>query len=255
VLSIDLNADLGEECADDAALLSIVTTANVAAGGHAGGGDVLAATVREAAARGVSVGAHPSYADRACFGRVSRLAEHDRLSLARMIRTQVLAVSDACSVAGVPLVHVKAHGALYHDLAVDDQAAEAMVDAVEALVGDSGTPVAVMGPPTGVLRSVCDRRGVRYLAEGFADRAYLPDGRLVPRSSPGAVLEDVDSVIDQAMSIAVSGTVRTFTGDVLHLEVDTLCLHGDTPGAVALASGLRTALEAGGVRVQAPSRP
>lgn len=251
--SIDLNADLGEECADDAALLDIVTTANVAAGGHAGGGRVLEATVREAAARGVPVGAHPSYADRTEFGRVSRLAEHDRSSLAALIGAQVLDVIGACAAAGVAMTHVKAHGALYHDLAADECAAEAMLDALAALAADAGAPIAVLGPPTGILRSACERRTVRYIAEGFADRAYLPDGRLVPRSRAGAVLEDASAVVDQARSIALEGVVRTIDGGAVRLDVETLCVHGDTPGAVVLARTLRASLEVGGVRVEAPA--
>ncbi|MFM7064728.1 MAG: 5-oxoprolinase subunit PxpA [Actinomycetes bacterium] len=253
--TIDLNADLGEECADDAAMLDVVTTANVAAGGHAGGGAVLDSTVRDAARRGVQVGAHPSYADRADFGRVSRLAQHDHSSLVALIRAQSLDVASACAEAGVPLVHVKAHGALYHYVAAEERAAEAMLVAVVEVSAEQGHPIAVVGPTTGVLMSACDRHGVQYVAEGFADRAYLGDGRLAPRSSPGAVLDDPDAVAAQAMSIAVDGMVRTVTGDVLRLHAQTLCVHGDTPGAGALATTVRRALESAGVRIASVTRP
>lgn len=253
--SIDLNADLGEECADDLAMLDIVTTANVAAGGHAGGGTVLDATVRAAAALGVAIGAHPSYVDRAGFGRVSLLADHDDASLTAMIRNQLLDVVGACAQAGAAISHVKAHGALYHDVAADAAAAEAMLAAVHSVSADLGSPIAVVGPPTGALRAACQRRGTRYVAEGFADRAYLSDGRLAPRSVPGAVLHATADVVSQALSIAVDGSVRTISGEELQLDVETLCVHGDTPGAVALAAAIRTALETAGVSIVPASRP
>jgi len=250
VTSIDLNADLGEECADDRAMLDIVTTANVAAGGHAGGGSVLDETVRAAAARGVAIGAHPSYVDRAGFGRTSRLADHDDASLTAMVRHQLLEVVRACTQVGAAMTHVKAHGALYHDVTADEAAAEAMLVAVGDTAREIGASLAVVGPPTGVLRAVCDRHGVHYVAEGFADRAYLPDGRLVDRSIPGAVLHDADEVVAQALSIALDSSVRTISGDDLPMGVETLCLHGDTPGAVALATAIRSALVAAGVRIE-----
>jgi UPF0271 protein len=245
---IDLNADLGEECADDAALLSIVTTANVAAGGHAGGGAVLIETVRLAYVADVAVGAHPSYPDRPGFGRESLAHLHDHAGIAAFVGTQVLAVSDACASHGIRLSHVKAHGALYHDAARDPEVARAFLDGVRRVV-DRAPAVAVMGLPGSVLESLCAERDVPFLAEAFADRAYRPDGSLLPRREPGAVLEDPAVVAAQAVSIATSGTARAVDGSTVAVPAVTLCVHGDTPGAVALARHVRHELERNGVSV------
>lgn len=253
--TIDLNADVGEECGDDRALLAIVTTASVAAGGHAGGGSVLSSTVARARDEDVAVGAHPSYRDRSGFGRVSRLREHDVTSLTSMLREQVLTVATACAEQRTTLRHVKAHGALYHDVASDPEASVAFVQVVHEVAGELGHPVAILGPPSRTLSEAAQTRGIRYLVEAFADRRYLPDGTLVPRSEVGAVLHDTPLVVDQAVAIAVERRVLTTDGGWLSVEAESLCVHGDTPDAVELARAVRSALESQGVRIENPVHP
>lgn len=255
VTSIDLNADLGEECGNDDALLRIVTTANVAAGGHAGGGDVLMRTVTAAGQLGVAVGAHPSYLDREGFGRTSLLHQHDSLSLSALVRDQTLAVAAACADQGVVMTHVKAHGAMYHDIAADERAAEAFVDAVVHVSRHSGSELAVMGAPRTALHRACLSADVAYISEAFADRAYRPDGTLAPRSARGGVIHDVESVVQQALALAVDATVVATDGTVIEVEADSLCVHGDTPDAVRLAAHVRAALEARGITITPFSRP
>jgi 5-oxoprolinase (ATP-hydrolysing) subunit A len=255
-VTIDLNADVGEECADDAALLGIVTTANVAGGGHAGGGAVLVETVRLAVAARVRVGAHPSYPDRAGFGRVSHAHAHDASSIAEFVGEQVLAVASACAAAGTGLAHVKAHGALYNDAAVDARVAEAFLAGVSRAaqrLGQGALPV--VGLPGTVLQAASARRGTPFIAEAFADRAYAPDGTLVPRDRPGAVLVDHDAAARQAVGIAIRGAVTAVDGSVVDVRAATVCLHGDSPDALAMATRVRAELERHDVRVRAIGVP
>lgn len=254
--TIDLNADVGEECADDAALFAVVTTASVAAGGHAGGGPVLAQAVRMAVAAGVAVGAHPSYPDREGFGRVSQAALHRPPDIAAFVREQVLAVAQACHDHRAMLSHVKAHGALYADAARDADLAAAFLDGVaEADRQLAGDPLAVMGMPGTVLAQLSADRGVPFLAEAFADRGYAPDGLLVPRQAEGAVIHDPDVVTARAVRLAVEGLVLAVDGTPVPVPAVTVCLHGDTPGAVHLAHRVRRGLEEAGVRVAAVRPP
>lgn len=250
---VDLNADVGEECGDDASLLAIVTTANVAAGGHAGGGDVLLTTVGLAARARVAVGAHPSYPDRADFGRTSRADDHDPASIAAFVREQVLAVAAACAQHGVALSHVKAHGALYNDAAADAVLTAAFLDGVQAAARHLGMPhLPVMGMPGTVLELACAGRGLPFLAEAFADRAYAPDGSLLPRGEPGAVLHDPSEVADRVLRLVTEGRVLAVDGSDLLVHATTVCLHGDTAGAVEMARRVRRLLEQHGVVVAAP---
>lgn len=245
---IDLNADLGEECGDDEVMLALVTSASVAAGGHAGGGAVLARTVVAARAAQVAVGAHPSYPDRPGFGRVSRAAELDVVGLRRLVAEQVATVVDACAAAGVAMTHVKAHGALYGDVAGSRELAEAFLEGVAVAAGD----VAILGPAGTRLAQACGERGVRLIAEGFADRVYAADGTLVPRSHAGAVHEDPLCVAAQAVALATGQPIETADGSRIVVPVESLCIHGDSAGAVALASATRSALLAADVTVRSP---
>jgi UPF0271 protein len=188
---IDLNADVGEECGDDATLLNVVTSANVAAGGHAGGDEVLRATVEQCARRDVAVGAHPSYPDRANFGRLSMKGEYDVTHLTEVLRHQIRAVATACSAAGTSLTHVKAHGALYHDAASDDAIAESFIAAVTKVSTEIGADLYVTGAAGSRLLEVAEASSIRFVAEAFVDRAYNTDGTLVPRSQAGAVHDDL----------------------------------------------------------------
>lgn len=252
-LVVDLNADVGEECGDDASLLAVVTTANVAAGGHAGGGQVLLDTVALASRRGVAVGAHPSYPDRAGFGRTSRADAHDSAAISAFVRTQVLAVAAACTEHGLGLSHVKAHGALYHDAAADAALTAAFLDGVQDAAGDLGlTGLSVMGMPGTVLEQACGLRGLGFIAEAFADRAYAADGTLLPRGKAGAVLHDPDHVAERVLRLVTEGCVLAVDGTDLHIPATSICLHGDTEGAVEMARRVRRRLEEHGVVVAAP---
>jgi UPF0271 protein len=252
---IDLNADAGEECGDDEALFSVVTSTSVAAGGHAGGGGVLHEAVRLAAAAGVRIGAHPSYPDRVEFGRVSRSRDHDVEGVVSFVSAQVLDVAGACARRSVELSHVKAHGALYNDAIVDADLSAAFLAGVARAGGELGDPgIPVMGIPGSALHRACERAGVPFLAEAFADRAYAPDGTLVPRHRPGAVLTDHDAVARQAVRVALDRSVMAVDGTVIDMPAVTVCVHGDTPGAVLMSQRVRRELEAHGVVIAAPGR-
>ncbi|SFC02131.1 UPF0271 protein [Nocardioides terrae] len=217
---VDLNADLGEEVTDDEALLGLVTSANVACGYHAGSPAIMRAVCATAAARGVSVGAQVSYADRAGFGRLPLDVPADVLR--EQVADQVGTLSEIASSEGVAVRYLKPHGALYHRVRDDEEQAS-------AVLAGSGT-LPVLGMP-GALLTLAAAAGREVIGEGFPDRAYDGD-RLRPRDRPGAVLTEDDAIVAQALALA--GSVRS------------LCLHGDTPGAVAHTRAVRTALEGAG---------
>ncbi|MFT4033968.1 MAG: LamB/YcsF family protein [Patulibacter sp.] len=242
--TIDLNADLGEQAGDDAALLAIVTSANIACGAHAGNAQVAAQTAALARARGVAIGAHPGHPDRRHFGRRPHPIDPDRLT--RLLAGQLAVLRDA----GVPVRYLKLHGALYHQVADTPPLAAATV----AIAAQA--QLAILGPPGSVLLSQAQAAGVAAIAEGFVDRAYrLVGGRpqLVPRGAAGALLGH-DAAVAQAVQLATTGSVATPGGQRLVIGAASLCLHGDTPGAVALARDVRAALEAAGVKLQAFAR-
>jgi len=243
--SLDLNADLGEGEGTDHALLDVVTSCNVACGGHAGDRRSMQETVLAAAERDVAVGAHPSYPDREGFGRRSAfLPAH---ALREPLERQIEALVEVAGAAGVGVRHVKPHGALYNDAARDREVA----DAVCAPLASMDLDLLLVGPPASSLEDAAAAFGIGFVREGFVDRAYASQGRLVPRTQPGAVLTGRDVVIAQALSIARESRVRDNDGNDIALEVDTLCIHGDTPGAVALARAVRDALLAAGVCLRA----
>lgn len=244
---IDLNADMGEERGDDVALLEVVTSANVATGAHAGGGAVLTEVTRAAVARGVAIGAHPSYRDRDGFGRSSLLTSLRDSGVARAafitdLSVQILDVAAEAEAAGGRLDHVKAHGSLYNEAVADRLAAEVVLDAVAAAQDRYGRALAVVTQPGGQLASSASRAGFAVILEGFVDRAYDSTGQLVPRTLHGAVHRDLDVMVRQALDLA-RGRIRSADGTVLTMPVASLCVHGDTPGAVAAARAVRGALE------------
>ena len=243
--SLDLNADLGEGESTDRALLEIVTSCNVACGGHAGDRRSMRETVLAAAELGVAVGAHPSYPDREGFGRRSAFVLPH--ALREPLERQTDALVEVALAAGVDVGHVKPHGALYNDAASDRRVA----DVVCGLLADTDAKLLLVGPPSSALESAAADAGIGFVREGFVDRAYCPQGQLVPRGQAGAVLTDLDTAIAQALSIARESRVRDNNGAEIALEVDTLCIHGDTPGAVTLARAVREALLATGVRLRA----
>lgn len=248
--TIDLNADVGESLGAwrmgrDEALVPLVSSVNVACGFHAGDPLVIRRTIELAAANGVAVGAHPGYPDLIGFGRRRLDMSPDELEAA--IEYQVAALLGMARAAGAPLRHVKPHGALYNVAAGDRGVADAVARAVVrvsaslALVGMAGSCLVDAG------RAV----GLETIAEGFADRAYEPDGRLRSRRLPGAVHDDTAVVVRQALAIARGEAITASDGSALRVVADTLCLHGDTPGAVEHARAIRAAFAEAGIVVSA----
>ena len=243
-MAVDLNCDLGEGAAEDERIVPLVSSVNVACGFHAGDASTIRATVRLAARHGVAVGAHPSYPDRAGFGRAP--VERTPSQVRDDVVYQVAAVRAFCAAEGVPLVHVKPHGALYNAAAQDRALAAAIAEAVREV--DPGLVVVCLAasPMAGVVRSL----GLRCAEEAFADRGYTPEGTLVPRGTAGALLEDPAAVAERVSTMARERRVRSVTGALVSVAADTICLHGDTPGAAALAAAIRARLAADGVDVR-----
>ncbi|MGQ3055013.1 MAG: 5-oxoprolinase subunit PxpA [Roseateles sp.] len=240
-MNVDLNADLGEGAADDAELLALVSSANIACGWHAGNARLMQATVSAALARGVAIGAHPSYPDRENFGRSEmRLAPAD---VHADLVYQIGALDALVRAAGGRLHHVKPHGALYNQAARDPALADAVVAAVRAV--DPG--LAVYGLAGGELLRAAERAGLRGAAEVFADRGYRADGSLVPRSQPGAHVNDVALAVARTLRMVREGVVQAVTGETVPLQAQTLCLHGDGPHALAFARAIHAALTAAGI--------
>lgn len=244
-----LNADLGElpgpeGRALDAEMLRVLTRCNVACGGHAGDDASMRATIRAARDNGVRIGAHPSYPDLENFGRRTLMMPPQELAASLAAQTRRLLEIAAEENAAV--THLKPHGALYNDAAKD-----AGLAALIAAVAAETVIRELVGPPGSELERAARAAGLTYIAEGFADRSYEPDGALTPRSLPGAVLEDSAQVLAQALDFARDGAVAVRGGGRIALAIDTLCLHSDTPGAAEHARRLRTGLEAAGIRVRA----
>jgi len=253
---IDLNSDLGEgfgvwRLGDDTALLDVVTSANVACGFHAGDPSTMRRVCREAAERGVAVGAQVSYRDLAGFGR--RFIDVDPLELADEVLYQVGALDACARAAGTAVTYVKPHGALYNAAVHHEAQARAVVDGVRAFGG-----LPVLGLPGSRLLAAAEAAGLRAVPEAFADRGYTPEGTLVPRKDPGALLTDTAAVVDRALRLAEAGELVAVDGTVLKTDAASLCLHGDTPGAVEHARAVRDSLTSAGVDLVAfapPIRP
>jgi UPF0271 protein len=254
VQSIDLNADLGEgfgrwTLGDDEALLDIVTSANVACGFHAGDPATMHRICRAAVERGVAVGAQVGYRDLAGFGR--RRIDYDLDELRDDILYQIGALEGFCRVVGGRVRYVKPHGALYNTAGVDQGQASAVVAAVRSY--DPALPL--LCQPGSVLARLAVEAGLTVVGEGFADRGYRADGTLVPRTAEGALIHDPDAVVARAVRMAVDGLVETSEGEIVPCRVSSICVHGDTPGAVELAGRVRTGLTAAGVEIRTrPSR-
>ena len=245
---MDLNADLGEgfgrwELGDDDALLEIVTSANVACGFHAGDPLTMRSVCASARARGVRVGAQVAYRDLAGFGR--RYIAYEPAELTADVLYQLAALDGIARAAGTSVGYVKPHGALYHAAAGDPGQAAAVAAAVAAY--DPG--LAVLSLPGSALLSAAAGVGLRGVPEAFLDRAYTPEGGLVPRGRPGAVIHDPAEVAARAVRMAVDGTVVAADGSTVRVAAESLCVHGDTPAAVEVARRVRVALADAGVRV------
>jgi 5-oxoprolinase (ATP-hydrolysing) subunit A len=247
--AIDLNSDLGEgfgvwRLGDDEALLGIVTSANAACGFHAGDPSIMRAVAVGAVAHDVAVGAQVSYRDLAGFGRRPMDIAPDELT--NEVLYQLGALDALCRVAGTQVRYVKPHGALYNTCVVDDLQAQAVVRAV--MEYDDALPI--LGLPGSALLRHAEQAGLTPVSEGFVDRAYTPTGHLVPRSDPAALVSDPDAVVERSVRLATAGEVVAVDGSVLAMRVSSLCVHGDTPGAVDLARRVRRALGEAGVAVR-----
>lgn len=247
---MDLNADLGEgfgiwQLGDDDGLLHVVTSANVACGFHAGDASTMRRVCTAAARRGVAIGAQVSYRDLAGFGR--RRIDYAFGELRDDVLYQIAALDGFARVAGTRVSYVKPHGALYHTAVDDDVQASAVV----AAVVDYDRTLAILGLPGSRLLAAALDAGLGTVAEGFADRGYLADGRLVPRSRPDALVTGTAEVAARALRMATSGEIVAVDGSVLVHPIESICVHGDTPGAVAIASAVRAALASAGVPVAA----
>lgn len=243
--TIDLNADLGEGSPHDAELLGLVSSANIACGLHAGDAQTMLQTVRHALAAGVAIGAHPSFPDRANFGRTAMQLPPD--TIYALMLYQIGALQAIVRAEGGRLRHVKPHGMLYNQAATDPLLADAIAAAVKAvdpqlwLVGLAGSE----------LIRAAGRHGLTARQEVFADRAYQADGTLVPRSQPGALLESTDAALAQSLRMIIRQQVIALGGETVAVTADTLCLHGDGPHALAFARGLRQALQQASIGVTA----
>lgn len=248
-MGIDLNADLGEglgpwRMGDDTALVTLVTSASVACGFHAGDPTTARRTCAAAAAAGTVVGAHVAYRDLVGFGR--RFVDVTPDELTDDVVYQVGALQAVAAAAGTRVAYVKPHGALYNALVHHEEQAGAVVRALQDLGGD--LPLVTL--PHAVVADGARRAGLRVVGEAFADRAYAPDGTLVPRGTTGAVLHDPDEVAARVVRLATGGGVVAVDGTTVRPDAETVCLHGDTPGAVAVARAVRAALDAAGVAVR-----
>ncbi|ABN78199.1 LamB/YcsF family protein [Cereibacter sphaeroides] len=249
VKRIDLNCDMGESfgayvIGDDAGMLELVTSANIACGFHAGDPVVMRRTIRMAKEKGVSVGAHPSFADLYGFGR-RRISGERPEDLETQLIFQIVAMQGMAALEGHPMTHVKTHGALGNMAAVDPDLAALCVRAIRAV--DPGL-IFVTLPYSETFRAA-EAAGLRVACEIYADRSYTDAGELTPRSQPGAVIHDPEQSLAQVLEMVVNGHIPTTGGKRLPVSPDTLCIHGDTAGAVAIARRLRSALEENGIAI------
>jgi UPF0271 protein len=247
-VAIDLNADLGEGFGqsrrlEDEALLDLVSSANIACGFHAGDAATMRDTVRAAAARGVAIGAHPSYPDIPGFGR--RELDLAPTEIRFHVAYQIRALHDVCAAESAKLSYVKPHGALYNRAAKDRAAADAVVDAIL----DMEAPLVLLGLAGSAMARAAEKRGVAFAAEAFADRAYRHDGSLVPRGEPGAVIHDVRAAVDRAIALVKSNTITAQDGATLSVTAQSLCVHGDNPDAAPMLRELRARLLKAGVAI------
>ena len=248
-LSVDLNADLGEGfgrwvLGDDEAMLGLVTSANVACGFHAGDPQILHRVCDQAAERGVAIGAQVGYRDMAGFGR--RPIQMDPAELVDDVIYQIGALDGFARVAGSRVSYVKPHGALYNTAADRAEVAAAVAEAVRLY----DPMLALLGLAGSHLLSAAGANGLVGVPEAFADRAYTAAGRLVPRSEPGAVLHDADDIAARCVRLVTDGTVQSVDGATVPVSARSICVHGDTPGAVAIAGSVRGALERAGVAIR-----
>jgi UPF0271 protein len=245
-LSVDLNADLGEGAGHDAELFELISSANIATGFHAGDSDTMHAAVSTAKKHGVAVGAHPSLFDRENFGRKESKVSNQEVFDA--VAYQLGIFQAIASAVGVRPNHVKPHGALYNMAVRDEKLADAIARAIESV----DPKLILFAPDNTELARAGEARGLQIAREVFADRNYLNDGWLVPRTRPDALLRDPREAAQRVLRMLREGKVRSVEGRDVDVRAETICVHGDTPGAVEFARELRTQLESQGVRISAP---
>ncbi|WP_426124304.1 LamB/YcsF family protein [Pararhizobium sp. PWRC1-1] len=247
--AIDLNSDLGESygawrMGDDETMLAIVSSANVACGFHAGDPAGIWKTVKAAAEKGVSIGAHVSYPDRVGFGR--RDMDVTSGELIADVIYQIGALKGIAAAAGVTVGYVKPHGALYNRIANDPKQGQAVIDGIKAI----DPALTLMGLANAPILELARKSGLKVVAEAFADRAYTPDGQLVSRRDPGAVLHDTQLIARRMLQLAREGTLEAIDGSTIKIDAQSICVHGDSPGAVAIAQEIRRAFEADGITIR-----
>ncbi|MBP2293709.1 LamB/YcsF family protein [Azospirillum rugosum] len=249
--TIDLNCDLGEgygawTMGDDRAMLGIVTSANIACGFHAGDPSIMAETARLAGEKGVRIGAHPGFEDRAGFGRriIRGLSARE---VEGLVAYQIGALQACAALSGQRVTHVKPHGALYNMAAVEEDLAVSIARAVKAV----DPALLFVVPPLSAIERAGEAAGLHVAREAFADRTYEDDGTLTPRNVAGSVIHDPDAAAERVVRMVLEGAVHSRHGTRLPITADTVCVHGDTPTAVAMAATVRRALEAAGVTVRA----
>lgn len=249
-MQVDINSDIGEGMGDDEAMLNVATSVNVACGFHAGDPDTMRKIATEARKRGVSIGAHPSYRDLAGFGRTP-MPGLSASEIENIVACQTGALCAIASLAGHKVTHVKAHGALSNAACTDAMIANAIAAAIRAV--DPG--LAFMVLPHTELARAADRAGLKPIHEIYADRAYQDDAQLLPRSQTGAVLHDKDEIAQRVLRMVTEQSIVTASGKAIPTPVESICVHGDTPGAVEIAKAVRAMLEQNGVTISPFASP
>lgn len=244
MMSLDLNADLGEGAGDDEAMLDIVSSASIACGGHAGDEASMRKALRAAKARGVVVGAHPGFPDRENFGRVRMLLPPEELDAT--IRAQVRTLVELGEEEDWPVRYVKLHGALANMAAEEPAIAALCFASIEGLVRD----MAILAIDNSAQTEMAEGLGFRTVREAYADRAYQAGGLLMPRQVPGAVLHDPAVVAERAVRLATSNEILAADGSIIHTHARSLCIHGDTPDALAMARAVKEALASAGIEIK-----
>jgi UPF0271 protein len=252
VLIIDLNCDMGEGMPNDNAIFPLISSANIACGGHAGDPVTMRRSVELALRYGVAIGAHPSYPDRAGFGRTDTFGSPPSVvgisALLSTLKTQIAALQSICLEMGTRLHHVKPHGALYNRAAGDPAVSRIICEAVTAI----DPSLIIYGLSVSETRHAAGAAGLRFVSEVFADRTYRPDGSLTPRSEPFALIHDPATMLNQVLTMIRSHQLRTSGGAIIPISAETICLHGDGDDPVKFASIIRGALEQHEINVAAP---
>lgn len=242
--SIDLNADVGEGGSEDAPIIALVTSANISCGAHAGNPATIRSALAQCRTHGVAAGAHPGYADPDSFGR--RALHPTPAVLRSQLLRQLESFAAAAQREQVQISHAKPHGALYAEANHSPELAATLVECVCEVLG----PVALLAPPSGCLSAAAVQAGIRHVAEGFADRRYLADGSLVPRSHPQSVIANPIDCAQQALSIALDATATALDASTFQIMAQSLCIHGDTPGSLDRLRAVREALQRAGCRLE-----